>query len=155
MVKVNAPEPEGVRTPETYLGAARAQGFVGGPILPGDHDYAEVEPGKLPPNGLAYGGEWDVTNESATSGADASLSLNFGATRVFLVLGSPGEPRQMQVLLDGEPIRASDAGDDVECGSVTISKQRLYHLVDLPRAGRHVLTLRFEPGISGYAFTFG
>ena len=28
-------------------------------------------------------------------------------------------------------------------------------LVDLPRQGRHVLTLEPEPGIDGYAFTFG
>jgi cytochrome c biogenesis protein CcdA/thiol-disulfide isomerase/thioredoxin len=155
MVKVNAPVAEGVRTPETYLGAARAQGFVGGPIFPGNHRYAEVAPGELPPNGLAYGGNWDVTNESATSGDDASLSLNFSATRAFLVLGSPGQPREVQVLLDGKPITASNAGDDVHGGTVTVSKQRLYHLVDLPKAGRHVLTLRFAPGISGYAFTFG
>lgn len=36
-----------------------------------------------------------------------------------------------------------------------ISEQRLYRLVDLSAAGDHTLTLRFEPGISGYAFTFG
>ena len=35
--------------------------------------------------------------------------------------------------------------------------QRLYRLVDLPRAGggTHQLELRVEPGIHGYAFTFG
>lgn len=31
----------------------------------------------------------------------------------------------------------------------------VYRLVDLPNAGRHTLELRFDPGISGYAFTFG
>ena len=40
-------------------------------------------------------------------------------------------------------------------GAATDRRQRLYRLVDLPRAGRHELELRFEPGISGYAFTFG
>jgi hypothetical protein len=33
--------------------------------------------------------------------------------------------------------------------------KRLYRLVDLPRRGRHLLELRFESGIEGYAFTFG
>ena len=33
--------------------------------------------------------------------------------------------------------------------------QRLYRLIDLPEAGRHRLQLRFDPGIEGYAFTFG
>jgi hypothetical protein len=37
----------------------------------------------------------------------------------------------------------------------TVSGQRLYRLVDLPRAGGHLLTLRLAPGIAGYAFTFG
>ncbi|MDQ1741504.1 MAG: Thioredoxin like C-terminal domain, partial [Pseudonocardiales bacterium] len=31
----------------------------------------------------------------------------------------------------------------------------LYELVSLPRAGAHRLSLRFAPGLSGYAFTFG
>ena len=61
----------------------------------------------------------------------------------------------MQVLLDGKPIPDSLAGPDVHGGTATISAQRLYRLVDLPRAGRHVLTLRLAPGIAGYAFTFG
>jgi hypothetical protein len=38
---------------------------------------------------------------------------------------------------------------------VIVDGQQLYRLVELPRAERHVLTLRLEPGVSGYAFTFG
>ena len=59
------------------------------------------------------------------------------------------------MLLDGKPISAADAGDDVDDGVVTVGAQRLYGLVDLPKAGSHTLTLEFEPGIAGYAFTFG
>ena len=59
------------------------------------------------------------------------------------------------MLLDGKPISAADAGEDVHGGEATITGQRLYRLVDLPRAGTHTLELRFEPGIEGYAFTFG
>ncbi len=51
--------------------------------------------------------------------------------------------------------RPRDAGDDVEDGVVTVGAQRLYDLVDLPQAGTHTLTLEFDPGIEGYAFTFG
>jgi hypothetical protein len=43
----------------------------------------------------------------------------------------------------------------VHNGVATISNQRLYRLVDLPHPESHVLTLRPESGISGYAFTFG
>jgi hypothetical protein len=72
-----------------------------------------------------------------------------------LVLGSPGAKRRVRVLLDGKPIAARDAGSDVEDGAVAVSSQRLYNLVDLPRAGDHVLTLLPEAGVTGYAFTFG
>jgi hypothetical protein len=48
------------------------------------------------------------------------------------------------VILDGRPYR-----------HLAIRAQRLYTLVELPRAGNHELELRPESGIQGYAFTFG
>ena len=57
--------------------------------------------------------------------------------------------------LDGRPIPAGLAGRDVRGGQVTVRRQRLYRLVDLPGVARHELELRIGPGISGYAFTFG
>ncbi len=59
------------------------------------------------------------------------------------------------MLLDGKPITAADAGADVHDGELTVGSQRLYDLVDLPKAGTHTLTLEFDAGIDGYAFTFG
>jgi hypothetical protein len=82
------------------------------------------------------------------------LSLSFQARRVFLVLGAD-RPRRLRVYLDGQPIADADAGDDVAGGVATVSEQRLYRLVDLPEGGRHSLELRFDPGVEGYAFTFG
>ena len=41
----------------------------------------------------------------------------------------------MRVLLDGHPIPDSLAGEDVHDGRAEVSDQRLYRLVDLPRAG--------------------
>jgi cytochrome c biogenesis protein CcdA/thiol-disulfide isomerase/thioredoxin len=143
-----------LRTPETYLGYARAQGWVNGPQL-GSKDYGALDPGSLDLNQFAYSGAWDVQEESARALHDAGVALSFQARRVFLVLGSPGRPRELQVLLDGQPISDADAGADVHGGTATISAQRLYRLVDLPEAGRHTLELRFQPGIAGYAFTFG
>ena len=108
-----------------------------------------------PPNEFAYRGKWRITLDSATAEAGASLDLNFGARRVYLVLGSPGRDRRVRVLLDGKPISAADAGADVHGGAVTVTGQRLYNLVDLPKVGHHVLTLEPEAGVEGYAFTFG
>jgi cytochrome c biogenesis protein CcdA/thiol-disulfide isomerase/thioredoxin len=151
--KVEKPDPHS--TPETYLGAARAERFANGPILPGTQTFDAIPPSSLVPDQLAYGGGWKITGESATAGRDASLELNFSARQAFLVLGSPGRARPMQVLLDGKPIPDALAGADVHGGVATISDHRLYRLVDLPHPGRHVLTLRPQRGIAGYAFTFG
>jgi cytochrome c biogenesis protein CcdA/thiol-disulfide isomerase/thioredoxin len=141
-------------TQETYLGAARARGWASGEIHPGNQDFG-APPAALPTNRFAYAGNWGITDEDATSGAGAAIDLEFNARRVFLVLGSPDRARQIQVLLDGRPIPAKLAGADVRRGQSTIRAQRLYRLVDLPAVARHRLSLRFEPGISGYAFTFG
>jgi cytochrome c biogenesis protein CcdA/thiol-disulfide isomerase/thioredoxin len=143
-----------VRTPETYLGALRAQGWVNGQILPGEQDFGSVTR-QLPPNGFAYSGEWTITEDGASSGANAGISAEFGADKVFLVLGSPEGEREVEVLLDGRPIPDELAGPDVRGGVATIGPQRLYRLVDLREAGSHELELRFEPGVYGYAFTFG
>ena len=144
-----------VTTPESYLGALRADRFVNGLIRPGTQRF-QLPAGKLPDEGLAYGGTWRITPDDATAVADSKLELSFKARRVFLVLGSDGgEPRPVRVLLDGKPLPARYAGTDVEDGVATVSAQRLYRLVELPRAGRHLLTLEFAPGVSGYAFTFG
>ncbi|HMB52717.1 MAG TPA: cytochrome c biogenesis protein DipZ, partial [Thermoanaerobaculia bacterium] len=70
-------------------------------------------------------------------------------------LGSPGEPRRVRVLLDGKPIPARLAGDDVKNGAVTVDEQRLYDLVDLPKVEQRRLRLVPESGVEGYAFTFG
>jgi len=74
---------------------------------------------------------------------------------VFLVLGSPGRAREVEILLDGEPLPDRLAGEDVEDGTVVVEEQRLYRLIDTGRAEDHVFSLKFDRGVSGYAFTFG
>jgi cytochrome c biogenesis protein CcdA/thiol-disulfide isomerase/thioredoxin len=97
-----------------------------------------------PPPYLVFAGPWLRTAESAEAGIGSRLLLRFRARRVFLVLGSPDRARSLSVLLDGKPLHR-----------LAIREQRLYTLVDLPRDGDHRLELRFDPGINGYAFTFG
>jgi cytochrome c biogenesis protein CcdA/thiol-disulfide isomerase/thioredoxin len=147
--------PDASSTPESYLGAARAERFASGPILPGAQQFDEIPASRLAEDQLAYGGGWTIARDSATAGTGASLELRFSAQRVFLVLGSPDGPSRMRVLLDGRPIPNSLAGDDVHNGVATVSGQRLYRLVDLPHAESHVLTLEPRSGVQGYAFTFG
>jgi cytochrome c biogenesis protein CcdA/thiol-disulfide isomerase/thioredoxin len=144
---------EGVTTPETYLGPYRAERFTNSELSPGVHDF--TAPATVPPNEFALRGRWNVALKSATAAGGAELDLNFGARRVYLVLGSSGRPRQVRVKLDGQPIVAADAGSDVHGGVVTVQGHRLYELVDLPRVEHHLLELELQPGVTGYAFTFG
>jgi thiol-disulfide isomerase/thioredoxin len=150
-------EPVGARaTPETYLGTARAQGFS--PVGPrdGTHDYTAAKPAALAQSVFSLGGRWAIGRESARAVLGATITARVVGRAVYLVLPSAGDcPRRVRVQLDGRPIRARDAGADVHGGAATVRAQRLYSLVKLRTAGEHVLGLRLDSGVSGYAFTFG
>ena len=147
--------PTEAATPETYLGTARAQGWVNGPKS-GTHEYGPPHKGALPLNDFSYSGTWNITQQPAVAGQDAGVELEFFAKHAYLVLSTPGgTPLPVHVDLDGHTITAADAGEDVHDGVVTVRRQRLYSLVSLPRDEQHRLALRFAPGVTGYAFTFG
>jgi cytochrome c biogenesis protein CcdA/thiol-disulfide isomerase/thioredoxin len=138
--------PSDEATPETYLGAARADRFLPGNPTRGTRDYGRA-PGKLPLSHFALSGIWRVDGESAAAVRDARIDATVRAKDVYLVLSSQGEvPRRVAVALDGRPSAA---------GGVMVRRQRLYRLAGLPRVSTHHLTLRFPPGVSGFAFTFG
>jgi cytochrome c biogenesis protein CcdA/thiol-disulfide isomerase/thioredoxin len=142
-------------TPETYLGTARAQGWLNAPKA-GRHYYGGPITAELSVNEFAYSGMWNISDQPATAVSSAGIDVEFQAKNVYLVLSSPGErPLPVQVLLDGRPIAAKDAGGDVHAGVVTVRGQRLYTLVSLARNEQHHLALHVAPGISSYAFTFG
>ena len=151
--RVETASPE-LATPETYLGHERAEGFVPGPLRPG---YGRYEaPDELPPVRFALSGGWYVGQESATAVRDARIEARVTARKTFLVLSSKGaRPQDVEVLLDGRPVGAAEAGADVRNGRVTVREERLYRLVSLPRVEDRRLTLRVPPGVTGYAFTFG
>jgi cytochrome c biogenesis protein CcdA/thiol-disulfide isomerase/thioredoxin len=147
--------PTEAATPETYLGTNRAEGWMQPPKT-GVHDYGAPATGELAVNEFAYGGTWNIAGQPAEAVANATIDLEFYAKNVYLVLSSPDErPLGVQVLLDGHPISAADAGADVHNGVVTVRRQRLYWLVSLKGDERHHLSLRFPDGVTGYAFTFG
>jgi cytochrome c biogenesis protein CcdA/thiol-disulfide isomerase/thioredoxin len=141
--RTESPDP-GVATPETYLGFARADGFVPSRPRPGTNRYPPVRDG-LDPSRFALSGVWRVDEESATAVSGAAVHARVVARKVFLVLSARGPGRHgVEVLLDGEPLRR-----------VVVRSQRLYPLVSLPEVADRRLTLRVDPGVSAYAFTFG
>jgi thiol-disulfide isomerase/thioredoxin len=147
--------PSAQATPETYLGTARAQGWIDGPKS-GLHNYGGPTTGELSVNDFAFSGTWRISEQPAVAVSNAGIDVEFQAKNVYLVLSSAGaRPLPVEVMLDGRRVSAADAGSDVHRGVLTVTGQRLYTLVSLPRDERHHLRLRLAPGVTGYAFTFG
>ena len=132
--------PQELRTPETYLGYLRIGNYAGSPVRTDRVAHYSLPP-SLRRDSFAYGGTWTVEGERILAGQGARLRLHFLARSVHLVLTGRGT---VQVSLNG---RARP--------SVAITGDRLYALASQRRAQEGVLDLRFTPGLSAYAFTFG
>jgi cytochrome c biogenesis protein CcdA/thiol-disulfide isomerase/thioredoxin len=131
-------------TPETYLGAARAERFLPGAGHRGTATYTPYR-GQLPLSHFTLGGTWTVDDESATAGRNATLTGRVAGKDVYLVLSPPAHGAgTVRVTLDGRPQRG-----------VRVTTQRLYHLVSRQQPEEHTLKLSFSAGVAGYAFTFG
>ena len=142
---VGRPEerPRARTTPETYVGAARAERWVQPPRL-GVRDYRPT-PRPLYRDTFQLMGRWRVDRESATAVRHAAIRARVRARSVYLVLApGGGHRRTLSVAVDGRPQR-----------DVTVRRQRLYRIAAVPRGRWHELTLRLEPGLAAYAFTFG
>jgi thiol-disulfide isomerase/thioredoxin len=133
--------PRHLTTPESYLGWARLARYVGSPITP-DRPAAYRFPREIALNNLAYAGRWTVGRERIVAGRGARLRLHFLAQQVYLVLSGRG---RLQVFVGGRPVKT------VRVNGLS----RLYTLLSYPRLSEGALELRFTPGISAYAFTFG
>ena len=97
--EAQTPSPD-IETPETYLGAERAAGYVQA-VRPRVRQRYEL-PQELRTNEVGLGGEWTVGSERAVAGRDAVLELRYRARRVFLVLAPPkGGRGSVDVSVDG------------------------------------------------------
>ena len=136
--------PSADTSPETYLGSARADRFVPAPPSDGVHRFS-IPAGAMELSTFALGGTWRITPESAEAVAGARLAAQIQARNVYLVLSSRGGvPRRVRVRFDGRAYP-----------TVVVRRQQLYTLVSLPRVAAGRLELSLDPGVSGYAFTFG
>ena len=128
-------------TPETYLGWERLERYSGSQLVP-DRVVPYKFPRTVPPNTVAYDGLWKVERQRIVAADRARLRLGFLAQNVYLVLGGKGS---LRVLVDGKPVRTIQVG----------GLSRLYTLLQYPKLREGELELRFAPGVTAYAFTFG
>lgn len=152
--EINNPEyPNYAKTPEIYLGHGRIEHFASPEKITKNKlgNYTTpVAPGN---NEFAFAGEWVVMDEFANPQKGATLTLNFDAKEVYLVMRTKDAPAKVKVTLDG---LKQDLGDDVVDGVVSIEKDQLYKLVRLSAPGKHILQLEFEDeNAEIFAFTFG
>ena len=131
-------------TPETYLGTARAMGWIGGEPQFGTHRYLAPNY-TLALNDFAYGGTWSIGNQQALAGTGATIDADVLAKHVYIVLSPPPHGNgSVAVSVDGHATT-----------TLAVTGQRLYTVASFPSDARHAIHLRFSPGTSGYSFTFG
>jgi cytochrome c biogenesis protein CcdA/thiol-disulfide isomerase/thioredoxin len=141
LASVKDTTPQHPTTPESYLGWERLQRYSGSELVP-DRVVPYKFPRSVPLNTLAYDGLWRVERQRIVAIDRARLRLHFLAQNVHLVLGGRG---MLRVLVDGKPV------DTIRVGGLS----RLYTLLSYPTLREGELELRFSPGITAYAFTFG
>jgi cytochrome c biogenesis protein CcdA/thiol-disulfide isomerase/thioredoxin len=151
---------DNLKSPETYLGHARAENFAspGGQRQDQPADY--TVPATLQHNQWALAGRWTVGNEDArleTRGG--RIAFRFHARDLHLVL-APGEddkPVRFRVRIDGQPPGAAAGGDISADGDGRVDENRLYQLIRQSGAVQErTFEIEFlDPGVHAYAFTFG
>ncbi len=144
------------RTRETYLGYLRMQGFASvEPIKL--NEQVQYSTAVLLPGSFSLEGKWIVSNEYSKGFSGSRLNLDFEADKVYLVMRETKNNGNIKIYLDGEVVKNNSAGRDVDqSGMVSINRDGLYELIDLPESGRHVITIELLQGeVEVFAFTFG
>lgn len=147
------------RSPETYIGYERSDGFAGGQIAHDDSWHYKA-PNTLAANQWALDGSWTVMPHYATlDKSNGSVVYRFRGRDLHLVLGpgDDGKPVRFRVTLDGK-VPGDDHGSDIDAdGNGTVDGQRLYQLVRQTHGtGERTFEITFlDPNAHVYAFTFG
>lgn len=151
---------DNLKSPETYLGHARAENFAspGGQRKEQPADY--TVPATLQHNQWALAGRWTVGNEDARLEAPGGrIAFRFHARDLHLVLapGEDGRPVRFRVRIDGQPPGAAAGGDVSADGEGRVDENRLYQLIRQSGAVQErTFEIEFlDPGVHAYAFTFG
>lgn len=133
---------DAAQTPETYLGAERADSLATserGTLDVGKQVFAY--PPSLPNDEFALTGTWTVAAQSLTAEQNAGIRLNFRASKVYLDVGGTGT---ITATVDGKSTSYPVSG-----------APNIYTLVDRGAAERSTLTVTLSPGLDAYSFTFG
>jgi len=149
-----------VRSPETYIGYARAQHFAS----PGGFAYSaeKLYTAPLHPSLNQWGleGKWvDHLQSAVLNSAGGRIVFHFHARDLHLVLGptADGKPVHFRVTIDGEAPGDNHGVDSDSQGNGVVTDHRLYQLVRQKGVVTdHTFAIEFEdPGVQAFSFTFG
>jgi len=138
------PQEGGLKSRETYFGAARNE-FLANGIKGRAGAQQFSEPTTIEPNKLYLVGNWNIQDEFATSASvNAKVIYRYQAKHVYFVAGAD-KSITIQLLRDGKSL-----------GSKTINGHELYTLVDEPDYTEHTLEIIIPAsGLQAFTFTFG
>lgn len=155
-----AADSDSVRSPETYIGYARAAHFASpGGIKPdGEKNYSAPDQLRLNEWGLA--GKWvDYEQAAVLKSVNGKIVFRFHARDLHLVLGpaADGKPVHFKVTIDGLAPGDNHGVDTDADGEGMVTEHRLYQLVRQKGAiNDHVFAIEFaDPGVQAFSFTFG
>jgi thiol-disulfide isomerase/thioredoxin len=149
-----------VRSPETYIGYARAEHFASPGGLTRDREKTYTAPVQPALNQWGLDGKWiDHQQIAELKSAGGKIVFHFHARDLHLVLGpiGDGKPVHFKVTLDGAAPGDNRGVDTDAEGSGVVTGHRLYQLVRQKGAvADHIFTIEFEdPGVQAFSFTFG
>jgi hypothetical protein len=149
-----------VRSPETYVGLARSNGFASPDGGAFDEPNVYAVPPRLHLNEWALAGNWTLHREDAVMNeSNGGIAYCFHARDLNLILAPPIEDTtiRFRVRLDGEHPGASHGLDVDENGDGVVAQTRLYQLIRQPDGIKDRLfeIELLDAGVSALCFTFG
>jgi thiol-disulfide isomerase/thioredoxin len=148
-----------LRSPETYVGVARSQGFASPEPVAVDEPADYTVPSRLRVNEWALGGGWTVGREEAVCNvAGGRIAYRFHARDLHLILAPPeGRDARFRIRVDGDPPGVAHGLDVDEHGVGVVADARLHQLIRHPGTIEDQdFELEFlDPGAAALCFTFG
>jgi hypothetical protein len=155
-----APPSNDVRSPETYVGYARAENFASPEHVARDSRRVYSPLARLKLNQWGLGGSWVVGAERTTlESAPGKIVFRFHSRDLHMVLGPSknGKPVRFKVRVDGAAPGDNHGSDSAADGTGDVREPRMYQLI---RQKGPIKDVSFEiefldPGVEAFSFTFG
>jgi len=155
-----APPSEDVRSPETYVGFARAENFASPERMARDSRKTYNPPANPALNQWGLGGSWNVGAESGKlESAPGKIVFRFHSRDLHMVLAPAknGTPVRFKVTLNGAAPGDDHGSDSGADGTGEVREPRMYQLVR-QKGPINAVTFEIEfldRGVEAFSFTFG